>query len=74
MIRLSKEAIEINQQIGHIWQQVKIADEQIQHYIQHQGGEAISYEAYFDKRFPILFEMIKGIEKGVKQLTEIEEA
>lgn len=69
---LSKEALEINQQLADIWKTVKAADEEIQRYIQHQGGEAISYASYFDKRFPTLLEMIKGIDQGFKQLSEIE--
>lgn len=71
-MRLSKEAIEINQQLAIIWKAIKTADEEIQHYIQQQGGEAISYASYFDKRFPAFLEMIRGIDQGFKQLSEIE--
>jgi hypothetical protein len=46
--------------------------DRIQQYITEQQNEAISYQSYFTKRFPLLRQMNKGITDGIKQLEKLE--
>jgi hypothetical protein len=69
------EPIEIQdlQQMTHtIDAMINSLQDRIQQYITEQQNEAISYQSYFTKRFPLFRQMNKGIADGIKQLAKLE--
>lgn len=62
----------LKEQSENILSEIELLELAIQHYIQIRGDEALSYASYFNKRFPLLKEMVKGINAGINQVTETE--
>jgi len=68
--QMSSEAVLIKVLAEKLWNDMQLLDEAIVRYIDNKGGEVGSYRGYFDKRFPIFSEKMRGIDMGIKELLE----
>lgn len=70
--KLSGEGLAIQMKMERLYTDLQLLDESIVRYIDKQGGEAVSYRGYFDKRFPQVSSQMIAISSGIEQLLELE--
>jgi hypothetical protein len=70
---MSSHAQIVYDQSQKLLYEIGILDSMVSRYIGTRNDEAISYQSYFDKRFPQIQEMLKGINAGIVQVISTEE-
>jgi hypothetical protein len=69
---MDKTKESMQERVRHILLEIQLLKLDIDLYIKLGRDETVSYQSYFDKRFPAFKEMGEGINKGIKQLIEME--
>ena len=60
----------LQEYVGELLDGVALLEEAIKSYIDAKNDESISFQPYFDKRFPMLKSNLQGIQQGVELMVK----